>query len=220
MRILLAEDDDLLGEAIQDGLNFKGHQVDWLTNGQSASLAISSEQYDCIILDIGMPKLTGLEVLDQLRLSGNQTPVLILTAMDAVSDRITGLDKGADDYLTKPFDMDELAARLRALTRRSKGRSQPTINHGEIVVYPDAYRVEKNGKNLNLSRREYALFIRLVENSGKVFSQADLENALYSWDGNIESNTIQVHIHNIRKKIDKSIIRTIRGVGYVVDKIS
>lgn len=220
MRILLAEDDDLLGEAIQDGLSFNGHQVDWLTDGLSASLAISTEQYDCIILDIGMPKLTGLEVLDKLRLSGNQTPVLILTAMGAVSDRVTGLDKGADDYLTKPFDMDELAARLRALTRRSKGRSQPAINHGEIVVYPDAYRVEKNGKNLELSRREYALFIRLVENSGKVFSQSDLEDALYSWDGDIESNTIQVHIHNIRKKIDKNIIRTIRGVGYVVDKVS
>ena len=220
MRILLAEDDDLLGEAIQDGLRFKGHQVDWFSDGQSASLAISTEQYDCIILDIGMPKLTGLEVLDNLRISDNQTPVLILTARDAVSDRIAGLDKGADDYLTKPFDMDELAARLRALARRSKGRSQPTINHGDIVVYPDSHQVEKNGENLNLSRREYALFYKLIESAGKVFSQAELEDALYSWDGDIESNTIQVHIHNIRKKIDKKVIRTIRGVGYVVDKIS
>ena len=220
MRILVAEDDALLGEAVQDGLTYKGYQVDWFKDGRSASLAIETEQYECIILDIGMPRQTGLEVLDELRQSGNQTPVLLLTAMDAIADRIAGLDKGADDYLTKPFDMDELAARLRALTRRSKGRSQPTISCGDLVVYPDACSVQKNGHDVGLSRREYALFIKLIDNAGQVFSQYELENALYSWDGDIESNTIQVHIHNIRKKIDKNIIRTIRGIGYVVDKNS
>lgn len=220
MRILLAEDDNLLGEAVRDGLTYNGYQVDWFKDGLSAGLAIRTEQYECIILDIGMPKQTGLEVLDNLRQSGYETPVLILTAMDTVSDRVAGLDKGADDYLTKPFDMDELAARLRALTRRSKGRSQPTITRGDLIVYPDAYKVEKDGVDVCLSRREYALFIKLIENAGRVFSQSELEDTLYSWDGDIESNTIQVHIHNIRKKIDKKIIRTIRGVGYVVDKIT
>ena len=220
MRILLAEDDNLLGEAVRDGLTYVGYQVDWLKDGLSAELAMRTEQYECIILDIGMPRQTGLEVLDKLRQSGYETPVLILTAMDAVSDRVTGLDKGADDYLTKPFDMNELAARLRALTRRSKGRSQPTITHGELIVYPDACKVEKDGVDIGLSRGEYALFTKLIENAGRVFSQSELEVTLYSWDGDIESNTIQVHIHNIRKKIDKKIIRTIRGVGYVVDKIT
>ena len=220
MRILLAEDDTLLGEAIHDGLNYKGHQVDWFKDGHSAYLAISTEVYECIVLDIGLPRKSGLEVLDSLRCDGNETPVLILTAMDAISDRVKGLDKGADDYLTKPFDMDELSARLRALSRRSKGRSQPTIAHRNIVVYPEAYQVEREGQKIDLSRREYTLFLKLIENTGRVFSQHELEEALYSWEGDIESNTIQVHIHNIRKKIDKDIIRTVRGLGYVVDKIS
>ena len=219
MRILLAEDDLLLGEAIHDGLQFKGNQVDWFKDGQTAYLATTTEDYECIILDIGLPKRSGLDVLDSLREDGNETPVLILTAMDAISDRVKGLDKGADDYLTKPFDMDELAARLRALSRRSKGRSQATISYRDIVIYPDACNVEKSGQKIDLSRREYTLFIKLVENAGRLFSQHELEEALYSWDGDIESNTIQVHIHNIRKKIDKNIIRTVRGLGYVVDKV-
>ena len=220
MRILLAEDDSLLGEAIADGLDYKGYKVDWFKDGQSASFAIASEEYDCIILDIGLPRQTGLEVLDSLRQAGNGTPVLILTALDGISDRVSGLDKGADDYLTKPFDMDELTARLRALTRRSKGRAQPKIEHQNLVVFPQAYKVEKDGVNVDLSRREYSLFSKLIENTGRVFSQQELEDALYSWDGDIESNTIQVHVHNIRKKIDKKIIRTVRGLGYVVDKVS
>ena len=220
MRILLAEDDSLLGEAIEDGLNYKGHQVDWFKDGQTAYLATTTEDYECIILDIGLPRRSGLEVLDLLRSDGNETPVLILTAMDAIADRVKGLDKGADDYLTKPFDMDELAARLRALSRRSKGRSQPTITHHDIVIFPDAFKVERNGHKIDLSRREYTLFLKLVENAGRLYSQHELEEALYSWEGDIESNTIQVHIHNIRKKIDKNIIRTVRGLGYVVDKVS
>jgi two-component system response regulator QseB len=219
MRILLAEDDKLLGEAIQDGLQFKGHRVDWFMDGQTTYLATTTENYECIILDIGLPRRSGLDVLDSLRKDGNESPVLILTAMDAISDRVAGLDKGADDYLTKPFDMDELSARIRALFRRSKGRSQPTITHQDIVVYPHACQVEKSGRKIDLSRREYALFVTLIENAGRLFSQHELEEALYNWDGDIESNTIQVHIHNIRKKIDKNIIRTVRGMGYVVDKV-
>ena len=218
MRILLAEDDTLLGEAIQDGLNYKGYNVDWFKDGQSALYAIESEDYECVILDIGLPRKSGLEILDEMRQSGQLSPVLILTAMDAISDRVAGLDKGADDYLTKPFDIDELAARLRALTRRSKGRALSTIYHKNLIVYPQAYTVEKDGQNVDLSRREFSLFIKLLENAGRVFSQSELEATLYSWDGNIESNAIQVHIHNIRKKIDKHIVRTVRGIGYVVDK--
>lgn len=218
MRILVAEDDRLLGEAIQDGLDYKGYNVDWFTDGQSALYAISSEDYDCVILDIGLPRKSGLEVLKEIRLNGYSTPVLILTAMDAISDRIAGLDTGADDYLTKPFDIDELAARLRALSRRSKGRAISTIYHKNLVIYPEARRVENEGRNIDLSRREFSLLMKLLENSGRVFSPAELEATLYSWDGSVESNAIQVHIHNIRKKIDKNIIRTVRGIGYVVDK--
>ncbi len=218
MRVLLVEDDRLLGEGIYAGVQHSGYAVDWVKDGEMAETAIATEPYDLVILDLGLPKKPGLDVLESLRARGDDTPVLILTARDTIDDRVAGLDKGADDYLVKPFDLDELLARLRALARRRSGRASPVLTHGDIVLDPAAHRVEQAGQGVELSPREFAVLQTLLENAGRVLSRSRLEESLYSWKNDIESNAVEVHIHHLRKKLGKGLIRTIRGVGYMVEK--
>lgn len=219
MRVLLIEDDLPLGESLCSGLKHEGNAVDWLKDGQSALRFLKSESFDIIILDLNLPKVPGLTVLQELRGNGIMTPVLILTARDSVDDRVRGLDSGADDYLTKPFDLDELSARIRALQRRSSNnRADPLIHYRELTVDPAALSVSVNGKPVNLSRREFALLQKLLENIGHVVSRDILTQCLYGWGDDIDSNTLEVHVHNLRKKLSVNFIRTIRGVGYMIEK--
>ena len=218
MRILLVEDDDLIGDAIKNGLEQDKYTADWVKDGNSAILALKNETFDLVVLDIGLPQRSGLEVLKEVRGSGNVTPVLVLTARDTVSDRIAGLDSGADDYLAKPFDMDELVARIRALLRRSRGRANPILTHGDISLDPAAHKVTRADEVVELSGREFAILQVLLEFSGKVMSRSRLEEELYGWSSDVESNTVEVYIHHLRKKLGSDLIRTIRGVGYMIDK--
>jgi two-component system response regulator QseB len=219
MRLLLVEDDPLLGDGLQAGLRQSGYTVDWLKDAASAEAALSSENYEIMVLDLGLPDRSGLSVLKNLRQRGDELPVLILTARDSVEDRVLGLDSGADDYLLKPCDLDELAARLRALLRRHGGRADNTIHHGEIALDPAAHTVSIAGKSIDITPREYAVLQLLMENRGRVMSRSRLEEGLYSWDGEVESNAIEVYIHHLRKKFGSDLIRTIRGVGYIIDII-
>lgn len=220
MRVLLVEDDDLLGDAIRSGLKHYGHTVDWVKDGKSANdtLLAKHEIFDVIVLDLGLPKMSGLEVLRSIRERGVSTPVVILTARDEPQDQVRGLDTGADDYLTKPFDLDVLCARIRALQRRSKARAKPILNYGNITLDPAAHSVEMDGDEVVLSRREFVLLQKLLENSGRVISRDQLNQTLYGWGENIDSNALEVHIHNLRKRFGTNTIRTIRGVGYMAEK--
>lgn len=218
MRILLAEDDQLLGDGIRSGLGLEGDTVDWVNDGVAAEQALATDEFDLLVLDLGLPRKDGLEVLRGLRRRGNLTPVLILTARDKVADRVAGLDAGADDYLTKPFDLDELLARVRALTRRHTGRAAPLLQHGELALDPATHQVSLAGAPVDLAPREYALLRLLLEQRGKVLSRARLVEALYGWDGDLESNAIEVHIHHLRRKLGNSLIRTVRGIGYGIDR--
>lgn len=218
MRILLVEDDTLLGSGLLTGLQHDGYAVDWVKKGTAALTAITNTPYDAIILDIGLPEMSGLEVLSNARKKGITTPVLMLTAQDAIADRITGLDTGADDYLTKPFALDELCARLRALTRRSRGLSSQLIHYKDITIDPSAHCVTQNKVPVELSRREFSLLEELISSAGRVLSRSYLEEKLYNWGNEIESNTIEVYIHHLRKKFGTDLIKTIRGVGYTAPK--
>jgi len=218
MRLLLVEDDKQLGKGIHAGLRQAGYAVDWVMDGDAADAAVSAESYDLMVLDLGLPRRSGLDVLDGVRNRGKDLPVLILTARDAVTDRVAGLDRGADDYMIKPFDLDELNARIRALLRRKGGRSAPVIKHGEIQLDPAAHSVTKDGKVIEIPPREFAILQSLLENAGRVMSRTRLEESLYSWKDEIDSNAVEVHIHHLRKKLGTELIRTIRGVGYIVDK--
>ncbi|MDH5256910.1 MAG: response regulator transcription factor [Gammaproteobacteria bacterium] len=218
MRILIVEDDTLLGDGIRVGLSQQGYAADWVEDGDMAQSALLTNEYEAIILDLGLPKVSGLELLKEIRKKGDDTPVIILTAQDGVEDRINGLDTGADDYLTKPFDLEELTARLRALLRRRGGRSTPVIEHGDIVVDPASHSVKNNGVVVDISPREFTILQLLLEHQGKVMSRSRLEEGLYAWNDEVESNTVEVHIHHIRKKLGAKLIRTIRGVGYIIDK--
>lgn len=220
MRLLLAEDDRLLGDGICVTLTEAGYATDWVTDGEAAEAALQTETYALLILDLGLPKLLGIDVLKGVRQRGQDIPVLILTARDTVSDRVQGLDCGADDYLVKPFDMDELNARLRALLRRSGGRSNPVIEHGEIIMDPAAHVVTNAGHVVDISPREFAVLRMLLENRSKVMSRARLEEGLYSWGDEVESNAVEVYVHHLRRKLGAPLIRTIRGVGYTIDKLS
>ena len=220
MRLLLVEDDHLLGVGIETGLTHQGYSVDWLQDGEAAVFLIVHEHYDTVVLDLGLPKKHGTDVLKEIRAKGCAVPVLILTAMDAVDDRVAGLDAGADDYLTKPFDLDELYARIRALIRRAGGRAQPVISYGDYELDPAAHQVTRNGQLIDLSRREFAVLLELMENRGRVLSRSRLEEGLYGMGEEVESNAVEVHIHHIRKKLDASIIKTVRGVGYMIEKIT
>ncbi|MEJ2529509.1 MAG: response regulator [Gammaproteobacteria bacterium] len=218
MRILLVEDDHMLGEAVVAGLRQHGFTVDWVLDGLAAGQALATENFGLVVLDLGLPKRNGMEVLSDLRARGNQIPVLILTARDTVDERVRGLDAGADDYLVKPFDLAELSARVRALIRRYAGRSSPVLSFGRLQLDPAAHSVQLDGAKVELAPREYAVLQLLLENAGRVQSRERLEEALYGWGSDVESNTIEVYIHHLRKKFGKELIRTIRGVGYMVEK--
>lgn len=216
MRILIVEDDTLLGDAIQAGLKQAGFAADWVRDGVLADQALATEPFDAVVLDIGLPRLSGLEVLQRLRARKATIPVLLLTARDTINDRIQGLDSGADDYLIKPFDMGELAARLRALIRRASGASNPELQCGEVSLNPAAHLVSCRGQAVDLSPTEFALLQALMLSAGRVLSRTQLEEKLYAWGGEIESNAIEVHIHHLRRKLYPELIETIRGVGYLV----
>jgi len=218
MRIILVEDDILLGEGVVTGLKQQNYNVDWFQQGKSALESIKYESYDLMVLDLGLPDISGIELLQYLRSQNSLLPVLILTALDGVEDRIAGLDAGADDYLTKPFDLDEVYARIRALIRRMGGRANPIINYYDIQLDPAAHTVAKEGQIVDLSRREYDVLLELFENVGRVLSRSRLEEGLYNIDEDMASNAVEVHIHHLRKKLGNTLIRTIRGVGYTIDK--
>ncbi|WP_341520276.1 response regulator [Pseudomonas sp. G.S.17] len=218
MRLLLIEDDVALGEGIHQALSREGYTVDWLKDGASALHSLLSESFDLAILDLGLPKLDGLEVLRRLRQSGSGLPVLILTARDATEDRIAGLDVGADDYLIKPFDLSELKARLRALLRRSAGRARALIEHAGITLDPGTQQVTYHDQAVLLTPKEYQLLHELLSPPGRVLTRDRLIQLLYGWNEEAESNTLEVHIHHLRKKFSSDLIRTIRGVGYLVEE--
>jgi two-component system response regulator QseB len=214
----LVEDDPMIGASVQKGLRQDNFTVDWARDGQAAELALSNEFYDLVLLDLGLPRKSGLDVLHALRARRDTIPVLILTARDAVSDRVAGLDGGADDYLVKPFDLDELAARVRALLRRRSGRADPVLRHGKLALNPATREVEFGGKPLILSAREFAVLEALLDRPGAILSRAQLEERIYGWGEEIESNAVEVHVHALRKKLGADFIKNIRGVGYMVPK--
>lgn len=218
MRILLVEDDPQLGDGLTIGLRQAGFAVDWVQDGMAADHALQSEIFDLVVLDLGLPKLSGMEVLGRARGRGQTMPILILTARDATGDKVSGLDAGADDYLVKPIDLDELTARLRALTRRSAGRADPLLTHGSIVVDPAAHSVTLAGQAVELSSREFSLLQMLLESAGRVLTRSQLEQSIYGWRDEPDSNALEVHIHHLRKKLGSDLIRTLRGVGYTIAK--
>jgi DNA-binding response OmpR family regulator len=218
MRILIVEDDRLLGEGILAGLRQAGFQPDWVQDGVAGLAALQSEPFSAVVLDLGLPRLSGLDLLRRLRKDGDTTPVLILTARDTSQDVIAGLDAGGDDYLVKPFDLGELAARLRALIRRAAGSAAPLIEHGELQLDPAARSVRFKGRPVELAPREFALLHELLLNAGRVMTRAQLEAKLYPWGEEVESNALEVHIHHLRRKLAAELIHTVRGVGYMARK--
>ena len=217
MRLLLLEDDTALGEGICDGLRQAGYTLDWLRDGVSGLHALQHEGFDLVILDLDLPRLDGIELLRRVRAGGNSLPVLILTARDSLDDRITGLDAGADDYLVKPFDLNELKARLRALLRRSAGRATVLIEHAGVSLDPATRQVHYNGVEVILTPKEYRLLHELLAQPGKVVTRERLTQLLYGWDEEPESNTLEVNIYHLRKKLFNGLIRTVRGIGYLVE---
>jgi len=218
MRVLLVEDDALLGDGIRAGLAQIGFAVDWVKDGREAELAVSDQSYDAVILDLGLPRLPGLDVLRRARAAKNPVPILILTARDTVPDRISGLDAGADDYLVKPFDLGELQARLRALLRRAVGQGETVIEQGALRLDPIGHSVHFNGRPVELSAREFAVLQELLRHPGRVLSKPILEEKIYGWGDEIDSNAIEVYVHHLRRKLDPKLIRTVRGVGYMLVK--
>ncbi|MCC7487311.1 MAG: response regulator [Burkholderiales bacterium] len=220
MRLLLVEDDPMIGGGIGRGLRREGFTVDWARDGAAAELALANKVYDLLLLDLGLPRKGGLDVLKTVRGRGARIPVLVITARDAVADRVNGLDAGADDYLVKPFDLDELAARIRALLRRQSGRADPVIKVGTVALNPATHEVTLHGEAVTLSGREFSLLEAFLDRPGVVFSREQLEEKLYGWGEEVESNAIEVHIHALRRKLGQNFIRNIRGVGYMVPRQS
>jgi len=219
LRILLVEDDPQLGRACQLGLEQAAYIVDWVQRGDSALTAVKTHDYTCVLLDLGLPGMDGMQVLKAMRQQGFTGAILIVTARDQIPDRIAGLDTGADDFIIKPFDIDELAARIRAACRRFSGRLQETIQYGEISVDVAARQVSLAGIQVMLTQKEYALLVMLLEHQGQVLNREQLEETLYGWGEEIESNAVQVHVHYLRKKLGKHLIRTVHAIGYVIDKL-
>lgn len=218
MRVLLVEDDRMIGEAVLDALRADHWAVDWVRDGAMADAALAAEPYDAVVLDLGLPRRSGLEVLARMRARGQHAPVLVVTARDAVADRVAGLDAGADDYLIKPFDTAELQARLRALVRRSAGRGEAELRHGEVILNPATRQAFLEGRPVSLSSREWAVLEPMLMRPGVVFSRAQLEQKLYGWKEDISSNAVEVYIHGLRKKLGAGLIQTVRGLGYVVPR--
>jgi DNA-binding response OmpR family regulator len=216
MRILVVEDDEALGNGVQTWLRLKGYTVDLISDGQLAQRALMTESYGLVILDIGIPSMDGTTLLRWVRDRQDLTPVIVITARNALKDRIQGLDGGADDYLIKPFEMEELAARIRSLERRIHQRAASTLQHGDVNLNPATMVVTKNGVPVNISPREFAVLRELLENRGKPIPREQLERLLYAWGDGVESNTISVHVHNLRKKLGEDFIVTKRGFGYLV----
>jgi len=214
MRLLLVEDDEMIAETVLESMRREGYAIDWAQDGRAAELSLGNGVYDLVLLDLGLPRKDGFDLLRGYRRQGGEAPVIILTARDAVNDRIRGLDAGADDYLIKPFDLDELAARARALLRRRIGQKQPVYTHGELTLDPAAHEVTKGGVRLALVPREFALLQALIEEPARVFTRAELEDKLYGWGEEVGSNTIEVHVHSLRRKIGAEQVVTVRGVGY------
>lgn len=214
MRLLLVEDDEMIAETVLESMRREGYAIDWAQDGRAAELSLGNGVYDLVLLDLGLPRKDGIDLLNSYRRHGGEAPVIILTARDAVNDRIRGLDAGADDYLIKPFDLDELAARARALLRRRTGQKQPIYAHGELTLDPAAHEVTKNDVPVTLVPREFALLQALIEEPTRVFTRAELEDKLYGWGEEVGSNTIEVHVHSLRRKIGAEQIVTVRGVGY------
>lgn len=218
MRILLVEDDPLLGDGMQKSLGHLGFTVDWLRDGKQAEHALASEEYAAVVLDLGLPQRDGFTLLHMAREAGLRTPVLILTARDATPDKLKGFSLGADDYVVKPVDMEELAARLHALIRRSGGHAAPRLCIGTIELDPSAHRVWREGQAVELSAREFAILEQLMQNAGRVLTRSQLEESLYGWGDSVDSNTVEVFIHHLRKKLGADFIRTLRGIGYSVER--
>jgi len=214
MRLLLVEDDEMIAETVLESMGREGYAIDWAQDGRAAELSLGNGVYDLVLLDLGLPKKDGIDLLNSYRKQGGQAPVIILTARDSVNERIRGLDAGADDYLIKPFDLDELAARARALLRRRTGQKQPIYSHGELTLDPAAHEVKKNSAPVALVPREFALLQALIEEPARVFTRSELEDKLYGWGDEVGSNTIEVHVHSLRRKIGAEQIVTVRGVGY------
>ena len=216
MRLLLLEDDSLLGTGIRTALQEEGYSVDWLRDGAAGLAALHHHHYSLLVLDLGLPRHDGLEILQQLRIRRDPLPVLILTARDTVAERVRGLDSGADDYLVKPFDVDELLARVRALIRRGEGRAEPLLRHGPLTLDPAAHQAFWQGQAIALSAREFAVLRALLAHPGRVMSKEQLAEQIYSWDEEIESNTIEVYVHHLRRKLAADFIVTHRGLGYSI----
>jgi two-component system OmpR family response regulator/two-component system response regulator QseB len=218
MRVLVVEDDALLGDGMQAGLSQAGFATDWVRDGAAAEVALRTGTPDALVLDLGLPRLAGLELLRRMRAAGNRTPVVIVTARDAIEDRIKGLDSGADDYVVKPFDLQELAARLRALIRRAAGEAAPRLRVGELELDPAAREVRFRGAAVELPAREFALLHALMHAAGRVLTREQLAERLYAWGEEVESNAIDVHVHHLRRKLAPELIRTVRGVGYLMPR--
>ncbi len=219
MRVLLAEDDPMIGRAVESGLRENASAVDWVRDGVEAQLALANGVYDLMLLDLGLPRRDGFEILAALRRAGNDLPVVIITARDAVGDRIAGLDRGADDYLVKPFDLDELNARVRAVMRRRRGRASSQIRYGALMIDAAKRKVVFQGAVVDLSPREFAVLEALMAEPGAVVSREKLEDAVYGWGEEIGSNSIEVHLHHLRRKLKPELIRNVRGVGYRVAQL-
>ncbi|HET9576916.1 MAG TPA: response regulator [Usitatibacter sp.] len=219
-RILLVEDDALLGDGVKAGLEDDGHVVEWVRDGKLAREALAVEKFGAVVLDLGLPRLDGLDILRELRARQDRTPVLILTARDTVEYRVRGLDAGADDYLVKPFELAELKARLRAIVRRAAGQATNVLRHRGVEMRLDEHAVLKEGQPVNLAPREYALLEALMSQPGRTFTRAQLEERLYAWGGEVESNAIEVHVHHLRAKLFPDLIRTVRGVGYALAPVN
>ena len=218
MRILIVEDDALLGDAFQAGLRNAGFAVDWLRDGTAAEAALRAETFSAVVLDLGLPRLSGLDLLRKLRDRGDHTPVVIVTARDALDDRVLGLDGGADDYVVKPVAIAELAARLRALVRRSQGAASGQLEVGELRIDPAGHAAWFRGNAVELQPREFALLHELALHAGRVLTRSQMEAKLYEWDRSLDSNAIEVHVHHLRRKLSPELIRTVRGVGYMMPR--